>query len=257
MSFSAQAIKSFLKKGEIRKLFIEGLGWDGGKSTKDCKVGHDTNSLKEVAVKAGFKVWLCEMPGQKLPTREETKAVHRQLVKESYEHIIIFASKDSKSQAWLWVRREANKPISYKHHLFNISQDGESLTQKLRALYIAFEEEEAGVDIVDVTTRAKKAFDVEKVTKKFYQEFDKHRKVFLGFIEGIPVEADREWYASVMLNRLMFAYFIQKKGFLDSNQDYLKTKLKECQTKKGEDKFYSFYRIFLLRLFHEGLGNWL
>ena len=254
MSFSAQAIKSFLKKGEIRKLFIEGLGWDGGKSTKDCKVGHDTYSLKEVAAKAGFKVWLCEMPGQKLPTREETKTVHRQLVKESYEHIIIFASKDSKSQAWLWVRREVNKPISYKHHLFSVDQDGESLSQKLRALFIAFDEEEAGVDIVDVTTRAKKAFDVEKVTKKFYQEFDKHRKVFLGFIDGIPVESDREWYASVMLNRLMFAYFIQKKGFLDSNQDYLKAKLKECQAKKGEDKFYSFYRIFLLRLFHEGLG---
>ena len=254
MSFNAKAIKTFLKKGEIRKLFIEGLGWDGGRSTKDCNVGHVTYSLKEVAVKAGFKVWLCEMPGQKLPTREETKAVHRQLVKESYEHIIIFSSKDSKSQAWLWVRREANKPISYKHHLFSVDQDGESLSQKLRALFIAFEEEEAGVDIVDVTTRAKKAFDVEKVTKKFYQEFDKHRKVFLGFIEGIPVETDREWYASVMLNRLMFAYFIQKKGFLDSNQDYLKTKLKECQTKKGEDKFYSFYRIFLLRLFHEGLG---
>ena len=116
MSFSAQAIKTFLKKGEVRKLFIEGLGWDGGRSTKDCNVGHDTYSLKEVAAKAGFKVWLCEMPGQKLPTREETKAVHRQLVKESYEHIIIFASKGSKSQAWLWVRREANKPISYKHH---------------------------------------------------------------------------------------------------------------------------------------------
>ena len=254
MSFSAQAIKTFLKKGEVRKLFIEGLGWDGGRSTKDCNVGHDTYSLKEVAAKAGFKVWLCEMPGQKLPTREETKAVHRQLVKESYEHIIIFASKGSKSQAWLWVRREANKPISYKHHLFSVDQDGESLSQKLRALFIAFEEEEAGVDIVDVTTRAKKAFDVEKVTKKFYQEFDKHRKVFLGFIDGIPIESDREWYASVMLNRLMFAYFIQKKGFLDSNQDYLKTKLKECQAKKGEDKFYSFYRLFLLRLFHEGLG---
>ena len=254
MSFSAQAIKSFLKKGEIRKLFIEGLGWDGGKSTKDCKVDDVTYGLKEVAVKAGFKVWLCEMPGQKLPTREETKAVHRQLVKESYEHIIIFASKDFKSQAWLWVRREANKPISYKHHLFSVDQDGESLSQKLRELYIAFEEEEAGLDIVDVTKRAKKAFDVEKVTKKFYQEFDKHRKVFLGFIDGIPVESDREWYASVMLNRLMFAYFIQKKGFLDSNPDYLKSKLKECQAKKGEDKFYSFYRIFLLRLFHEGLG---
>jgi len=254
MSFNSQAIKAFLKKGEIKKLFIEGLGWDAGRANKDCEVQGATYSLKVVASKAGFKVWHCELPGQKLPSREETKAVHKQLVKESYEHIIIFSSKDSESQAWLWVRREANKPISYKHHLFSVDQDGESLSQKLRELYIAFEEEEAGLDIVDVTTRAKKAFDVEKVTKKFYQEFDKHRKVFLGFIDGIPVESDREWYASVMLNRLMFAYFIQKKGFLDSNQDYLKTKLKECQAKKGEDKFYSFYRIFLLRLFHEGLG---
>jgi hypothetical protein len=254
MSFNSQAIKAFLKKGEIKKLFIEGLGWDAGQAAKDCEVQGTTYSLKVVASKAGFKVWHCELPGQRLPSRDEMKAVHRQLVKESYEHIIIFSSKDSKSQAWLWVRREANKPISYKHHLFNISQDGESLTQKLRALFITFEEEESGVNIVDVTKRAKTAFDVEKVTKKFYQEFDKHRKVFLGFIDGIPVESDREWYASVMLNRLMFAYFIQKKGFLDSNPDYLKSKLKECQAKKGEDKFYSFYRIFLLRLFHEGLG---
>jgi hypothetical protein len=254
MSFNSQAIKAFLKKGEIKKLFIEGLGWDAGQAAKDCEVQGTTYSLKVVASKAGFKVWHCELPGQNLPSRDEMKTVHRQLVKESYEHIIIFSSKDSKSQAWLWVRREANKPISYKHHLFNVSQEGESLTQKLRALYITFEEEESGVNIVDVTKRAKTAFDVEKVTKKFYQEFDKHRKVFLGFIDGIPVESDREWYASVMLNRLMFAYFIQKKGFLDSNPDYLKLKLKECQAKKGEDKFYSFYRIFLLRLFHEGLG---
>jgi hypothetical protein len=255
MSFNSQLTKSFLKKGEIRKLFIEGLGWEGGTASKECRVGGNSYQLKEVAQKAGFRVWLCNLPGLKLPPREETKGVHHQLVKESYEHIIIFSSNNSKSQAWLWVRREANKPISYKHHLFTVGQDGESLVQKLAELYITFEAEEAGIDITDVSVRAKKAFDVDKVTKKFYVEFDKHRKVFLGFIEGIPVDSDREWYASVMLNRLMFAYFIQKKGFLDSNKDYLKSKLKECQKKKGEDKFYSFYRLFLLRLFHEGLGT--
>jgi len=255
MSFNSQLTKSFLKKGEIRKLFIEGLGWEGGTASKECRVGDNSYQLKVVAQKAGFKVWLCNLPSLKLPPREETKAVHHQLVKESYEHIIIFSSNNSKSQAWLWVRREANKPISYKHHLFTVGQDGESLVQKLAELYITFEAEEAGIDITDVSVRAKKAFDVDKVTKKFYVEFDKHRKVFLGFIEGIPVDSDREWYASVMLNRLMFAYFIQKKGFLDSNKDYLKSKLKECQKKKGEDKFYSFYRLFLLRLFHEGLGT--
>ena len=255
MPFNSQSVKSLLKKGEIKKLFIEELGWDGGKTSKECKIGSNSYQLNEIAQKAGFKVWLCGLTSSKLPQREEIKLVHRQLVKESYEHIIIFLSNDAKSQSWLWVRRDANKPISYKHHIVTVGQDGESLIQKLRELFIAFEDEEKGITISDVTSKAKKAFDVEKVTKKFYQEFDKHRDIFLGFIEGIPVDSDREWYSSVMLNRLMFAYFIQKKGFLDSNPDYLKSKLKECKQKKGEDKFYSFYRLFLLRLFHEGLGT--
>jgi hypothetical protein len=28
-----------------------------------------------------------------------------------------------------------------------------------------------------------------------------------------------------------------------------------CRTEHGKDKFYSFYRYFLLRLFHEGFGK--
>jgi hypothetical protein len=66
---------------------------------------------------------------------------------------------------------------------------------------------------------------------------------------------DHEWYASVMLNRLMFVYFIQRKGFLDGDRDYLRNRLNRCQQEKGKDKFYSFYRYFLLRLFHEGFGK--
>jgi Eco57I restriction endonuclease. len=69
------------------------------------------------------------------------------------------------------------------------------------------------------------------------------------------VEEDRAWYASVMLNRLMFLYFIQKKGFLDGDPDYLRNRLHYMQEKHGKDRFYSFYRNFLLRLFHEGLGK--
>jgi hypothetical protein len=32
-------------------------------------------------------------------------------------------------------------------------------------------------------------------------------------IEGIDNERDKRWYASVLLNRLMFVWFLQKKGF--------------------------------------------
>src|SRR6185503_6143890 len=32
-------------------------------------------------------------------------------------------------------------------------------------------------------------------------------------------------------------------------------RLQRCQQEKGKDKFYTFYRYFLLRLFHEGFGK--
>ena len=58
-----------------------------------------------------------------------------------------------------------------------------------------------------------------------------------------------------MLNRLMFCYFIQKRGFLNGDPHYLRNRLEETREKFGKDKFHrAFYREFLRRLFHEGLG---
>ena len=99
------------------------------------------------------------------------------------------------------------------------------------------------------------AFDVEKVTKRFYDRFKKEHQAFLGFIEGINNIADREWYASLMLNRMMFIYFIQKRGFLDGNLDYLRHRLYTVRQQHGGGRFAGFYRLFLLKLFHEGLGQ--
>ena len=67
--------------------------------------------------------------------------------------------------------------------------------------------------------------------------------------------ADREWYASIMLNRMMFIYFIQKRGFLDGDADYLRNRLNTVQEQQGNGRFHGFYRLFLMRLFHEGLGQ--
>lgn len=75
--------------------------------------------------------------------------------------------------------------------------------------------EESTITLVDVTARARAAFDVERVTKRFYDQFKTEHKAFLDFVSGITDLADREWYASLMLNRLMFIYFMQRKGFLN------------------------------------------
>lgn len=138
------------------------------------------------------------------------------------------------------------------------------LYQKLSGAFFTFEEDEQGsLTIVDVVERIKENFgaNAEKVTKKFYQDFKKQHTKFLDFIEGIDdnlpdkSNTNKQWYASLMLNRLMFCYFIQKKGFLDQDKNYLKNKLQACQQASGQGHFYSFYRHFLLELFHDGLGK--
>ena len=56
---------------------------------------------------------------------------------------------------------------------------------------------------------------MERVTRRFYDRFRAELTAFGNFIEGITTQGDRDWYASLMLNRMMFVYFVQKQGFLD------------------------------------------
>ena len=108
---------------------------------------------------------------------------------------------------------------------------------------------------MQVASRVSQAMDVERVTKRFYERFKSELETFQKFINGITAQGDREWYASLMLNRMMFVYFVQKQGFLDGNVDYLHHRLSMVQSQRGTGRFQEFYREFLLRLFHEGLGQ--
>ncbi len=245
--------KQYLDRCDFESLFIEELGWDKGNLVKlDLTIGTENISVRSIAEKRGFTVFDCEV--LELPDRSRSMKIDRQLTEYSRSHILIFSTQSKSEQVWMWVRQESGKPIAPKFERYRQGTSGESLLQKLDSLVIAFEEEEK-TTLTTVTQKVKKAFDIEKVTKKFFQRFEKEHQAFLGFISGIEAEFDRTWYASLMLNRLMFVYFIQKKGFLDRNSDYLRDRLNKCQAEQGTDEFYSFYRIILLRLFHEGLGK--
>jgi len=173
-----------------------------------------------------------------------------------FEHLIVFRNTKGDQQIWQLAMRRAHQPITYHEAIWHAGTDPEHLFQKLSSLFIPLEEEK-GITLVDVKEKVTAQFEknTKEVTKKFYREFSAQHKDFLKFIKGIKEKVDQEWYASLMLNRLMFIYFIQKKGFLDGERDYLQKKLKESKKKRGDDKFYTFYRDFLLVLFHQGLGS--
>ena len=237
-------------------MFVEELGWEPCHQKLTLHAGEANFAFTAVAEKRGFTAWLCAGTDGGLPDHTTRLKLDRKLSETSFEHLIVFATGDFAQQSWTWVRREPGRPLSARKHDFNRAQPGDSLLQKLQLLFVSLEEEEKGeLSTITMAGRARAAFDIERVTKAFYRDFDTHRKTFLKFIDGISEVADREWYASVMLNRLMFVYFIQRKGFLDADPDYLRNRLHRCQQEYGKDKFYTFYRYFLLRLFHEGFGK--
>jgi len=84
---------------------------------------------------------------------------------------------------------------------------------------------------------APRSLDVEQVTKRFYSEFKEQHDAFLARIEGIEAERDAAGTLDPA-HRLMFVYFLQKKGFLDGgDQVYLRRKL-DASRKEGPDLFY-------------------
>ena len=240
---------------DLRSLFVNELGWDhGGEDTTIAVAENRTFALEAIAHKRGFVAYQCVSGRTRLPDYRTRQQIERRLAKTTHEHLIVFATTTHSVQCWQWVKRELGQPPRYRQHHYSRGQRAEALTQKLEGLRFTLEEEER-VSIADATLRVAKAFDVEKVTKRFYDRFKTEHQAFLGFIKGIRDVASREWYASLMLNRMMFIYFIQKRSFLDNDTDYLRNRLAAVAKTKGSGKFHSFYRQFLRRLFHEGLGQ--
>ena len=255
---------------KFRKLFNE-MGWTNDKTSQPIIVDGETFKLEAVAEKSGFKILVCSPNSEGvIPDYNTRKKIETKVTKLFQEHLIIFHDAKNSEQIWQLVVRQTGKPTKVTETRYNTNQDPELLFQRASGIFFELDEEE-NITIVDVTKRIAENFhqNADKVTAKFYIQFKKEHNSFSDFLTGIDDHIDewnkthpkqkqenlnKQWYVSLMLNRLMFCYFIQKKGFLDRNKNYLRDKLRLSQAKKGKDKFYSFYRHFLLELFHSGLG---
>ncbi|MDM8515592.1 hypothetical protein QUF76_05280 [Desulfobacterales bacterium HSG16] len=254
---------SYVKKFDFKGLFID-LGWDNYYSGQiPITADENTFEIHGIVEKRGFVIVLCPpCAGGEIPLSKTRKKIENNFKKIHHEHLIIYTDKAQTKQIWQFVIQEPDKPRKTREIQYAIEQDPEILYQRARGLLFTLDEEE-NITLIDVIARFKENFakNTETVTKKFYTEFKKHHNAFLSFISGIDdsivdkKNKSKQWYASLMMNRLMFCYFIQKRGYLDNNIHYLQDKLKQVKSKAGKNKFYGFYQNFLLELFHKGLGQ--
>ena len=260
----------YLSECNFRGLFIMEMGWNRFRGKADMlpiNVDGVDYCMASIAERNGFQIISC--PVKTIPPTSVCRKIDMKLRRNAYDYICIYYIEGSGHHQWVAPIKTVEKrdivTIEYES-----PEKADFLFSKIPDLSFALDE---ATTIMDVKERIQGTFIVnsEKITKDFYSGFRKEHSAFVSFISGIDDYIDEEnkkkgnkdktenknkqWYASVMLNRLMFCYFIQKKGFLDGDYDYLQTKLEWVREHKGENQFMTFYRCFLSRLFHDGLNN--
>lgn len=252
MRINRDRARQLLNDFDLQTLFTQELGWEHHSQTLPIQINETEYTLNACARKRGMVAFYYVTPSAaEIPDHAMRRKIERQAAKSVHEHLIIYADRSNTTQIWQWVRREPGNPEQCRELSYHPNrQAGEALIQSLDGIKFSFEEEE-GLTLVDVTSRVRATFNVEKVTKRFYDHFKKEHDAFLEFLDGIPDEGMQRWYVSVILNRLMFIYFIQAKGFLDGDLDYLSTKLTQSRL-TGVDRYY---KAVLCPLFFEGFAK--
>ncbi len=242
------AVRTHLESGDLSTLFLTDLGWDAPDPAMRLTDG--PASARKIAEKRGVGVWLVAGADAAALGR-----LDRQIEQQSHERLVVVDGTDGLT--WQWPERRRSGYVSRSRIPQRTRGEMADIVQRLATL--RFEPgEDRDVTVLDVRDRVRRSFDTEKVTEAFFKEFkDCHELIggsadgpASGAIAGIPAKEDRRWYASVLLNRLMFLYFLQKKGFLDNDTDYLRNRLAST-TSKGVE----FYRDFLIPLFHNAIGD--
>ena len=251
MAMDRTTARDLLQAFDFKALLIE-IGWESVPPAPPKDIGNTGYQFRLIS-ETVFEVFPENPHTTSLPSAKMQAKIHRHIEEISYENLIIFLDNNERRSRciWYWVKREGAKKRPKPHH-YSIEQPGDLFLSKIAGMVIEMgDRREDGT--LPITDRAKlfaKSFDILPVTKKFYDAFSQRRVDFIELIQGIDDEAVRFWYGSVLLNRLMFIYFLQKKGFIQSD-DYLEDKL-EASKKRGSDRYYS---EFLEALFFEGFAK--
>ena len=260
MNISRTVFNQYIAESDFRTLFVREMMWNNpqGQTTFDITVEETVYTFEQIAQRSGFQILTCAV--EEIPTSSQSKKIDTRLRRQANDYICIYYLPGTQHHLWVAPVNKVEKRdlilVEYEN-----AASASFLYEKLDGLSFDLDDH---TTIMDVKERVQGAFIInsEKITKDFYTGFRKEHTRFASFVTGIDDDVElkqnqnKQWYTSVMLNRLMFCYFVQKKGFLNLNENYLREKLAWVKREKGENRFYdSFYKGFLRSLFHDGLNS--
>ncbi|MCA0360654.1 MAG: ATP-binding protein [Armatimonadetes bacterium] len=248
-------VRDLLQEFRFQNLFVEELGWNNPSQRKSERllVSGEAFTFRGVGVLGGIEAFEVQSESGTIPSRAIRQVVSKEIAKLRFEHVLIFVDQKRTQSLWFWVKRDGNKRLPREHHFFK-GQPGDLFISKIAAMAVDLSDlDDSGqLALLEAAKKVQRALDIERVIKKFFKDYDEQRVHFTNLIRGIRDDQDRRWYASVLLNRMMFIYFLQKKFFIDNGDgEYLERKLAQSK-EKGKDRYYS---EFLHALFFEAFAK--
>src|SRR5205823_5639226 len=121
-----------------------------------------------------------------IPDAKARAGIHKEIRSLHHENLLIFVDGKRSQSLWYWVKRQDGKDHP-RDHLYVRGQPGDLFLSKLSAMVFDLAElDETGrVPVVEVARRLQQALDVERVTKRFYGEFQDQHIAFLELITGV------------------------------------------------------------------------
>jgi hypothetical protein len=248
-----QVLETYNSDG-LQATFIEQLGWLAPQQPSlKLAVGDEIVTVSVRAQLPGAAV--IEVIEEGKPSPQWHKKVDSELKKHFSERLTRFSS--SAGDSWYWPKKLASGALSYDRQETVHDKVPDYLAQRLAGLEFTPKDHSTPgkVSPNEVRNRIRGQFESSKVTSDFFKKFKERHEFLKSEIKGLPDDQTASSYSTLILNRLMFVYFLQKKEFLNSDPNYLKNCLHRVQALKGQDKFYSFYRDYLLELFFNRLDS--
>ena len=187
----------------------------------------------------------------------QERPVVNQLLREHPYGLFVFSNLSQDHWHFINVKYDAETEKRRLFRRISISPEERLRTASERLSLIDLESVQAdlfGLSPLAIQQRHDEAFDVEAVTDQFFKEY----KTIFGFLEENLIKQTKasEWahdYSLQFLNRCMFLYFIQRKGWLGNDRDFLMSFWKSYQ-RSGQSKD-TFVEDWLKVLFFEAFNN--
>ncbi len=239
----------------IRRLFVETLDFDAASGQVNL-AGRPANvflpdAAERVAVLDGVHVLYVGLDSASTDRvrKAEVDAAARLIADQlGYEVLLVFTNPSANQLHLILPKFEGTRPTLRR---MVVERDLPRRTAVQQVASIFWNLRDKGL----IRAALDAAFDVEPVTRDFFAEYKRIFENAMGTVTGFGEdEEDKRVFVQTLFNRLMFVYFLSRKGWLQfgNKTDYLNALWQDYGKGLGDGNFH---RGRLRPLFFSGLNN--